>query len=255
LGASFDLARAVTGIEPGTPHRLTVDDGDVAVADAVILACGVTYRRLGVAPLEALVGRGVFYGASSLQARALGGAHVAVVGAGNSGGQAALHLAQYAEHVTIAARGASLSETMSTYLIRAIEANPRITVRTDVDVVDGGGEARLEWLELADRTTGQRDRLGIAGVFILIGTQTRTDWLPARFARDDHGFVLTGEALDLELWPLSRRPFPFETSVPGVFAAGDVRANNVKRVAAAVGEGAVAVPMVHRYLEQLRNDR
>ena len=140
FGAAFDLARAVTGLEPGTPHRLTLDDGAVVAAHAVILACGVTYRRLGVAPLEALVGRGVFYGAPSTEARALRDADVVVVGAGNSGGQAAVHLARYAASVTIAARGASLSATMSDYLVREIEANPRIVVRTAVDIVDGGGD-------------------------------------------------------------------------------------------------------------------
>ena len=130
FGAKFDLARAVTGLDPGTPHRLTLDDGAVVAAHTVILACGVTYRRLGVTPLEALVGRGVFYGAPSTEARALRDADVVVVGAGNSGGQAAVHLARYAARVTIAARGASLSATMSDYLVREIEANPRIVVRT-----------------------------------------------------------------------------------------------------------------------------
>ncbi|HEX6658940.1 MAG TPA: FAD-dependent oxidoreductase, partial [Ilumatobacter sp.] len=159
FGARFDLARAVTGLEPGAPHRLALDDGASAAAHAVVLACGVTYRRLGVASLEALVGRGVFYGASSTQARALRDADVVIVGAGNSGGQAAVHLARYAATVTIAARRPSLSATMSDYLVKEIEANPRIEVRTGVDIVDGGGAAHLEWLQLAERTTGTRDRI------------------------------------------------------------------------------------------------
>ena len=252
FGAAFDLARAVAGLESGTPHRLTLDDGAVVAAHAVILACGVTYRRLGVAPIEALVGRGVFYGASSTEARALRGADVVVVGAGNSGGQAAVHLARYAASVTIAARGASLSATMSDYLVREIEANPRIVVRTAVEIVDGGGATRLEWIEIADRGTGRRERLPAAGLFILIGTETRTGWLPTEFVRDDHGFLVTGEAVDPPRWPLARPPYAFETSVPGVFAVGDVRANSMKRVAAAVGEGSIVVPMVHRYLQQRR---
>jgi thioredoxin reductase (NADPH) len=254
FGARFDLARAVTGLAPGSPpgspHRLRLDDGAEAAAHAVILACGVTYRRLDVAPLEELVGAGVFYGVSTSEARALQDAEVVVVGAGNSGGQAAVHLARYAGRVTIAARGDSLETTMSTYLIRELATNPRVSVRAGVEIVDGGGDGRLEWVELADRRTGRRDRIAATGLFVLIGTETRTDWLPPAIQRDDHGFVLTGSAVDVSRWPLARPPFALETSVPGVFAAGDVRANDVKRVAAAVGEGATSVPMVHRYLRE-----
>ena len=253
FGAQFDLARSVTGLTPGEPHRLGLEDGEVAAAHAVVLACGVTYRRLGIAPLEALIGHGVFYGASSAQARALHGTDVVVVGAGNSGGQAAIHLAKHAREVTIVARGASLAATMSAYLVEEIESDPRIAVRANADIVDGGGDARLEWLELADRTTGERDRLPAAGLFILIGTETRTDWLPTGIQRDEHGFVVTGDGVDRTRWPLGRPPQALETSIPGVFAAGDVRANVTKRVAAAVGEGSISVPMVHRYLEQLRS--
>ena len=252
FGARFDLGRAVTALEPGEPHRLTLDDGAVAAADAVLLACGVTYRRLDVPSLERLVGAGVFYGGAMSQARALGGADVVVVGAGNSGGQAALHLARHAAHVTIVARGRSLLATMSAYLAREIEANRRILVYTETDVVDGGGEGGLEWLEIAHRITGDRLRIAAAGLFVLIGTETRTDWLPGVIQRDDGGFVLTGADIDPAGWPLARAPFALETSVPGVFAAGDVRANGVKRVAAATGEGAVSVPIIHRFLAERR---
>jgi thioredoxin reductase (NADPH) len=192
----------------------------------------------------------VFYGAATSHARTLAGRHVVVVGAGNSGGQAALHLARYATQVTIVTRGAALAETMSAYLVNEIEANSRIDVRPDTDVVDGGGDGHLEWLETTHRVTGQRSRLTASGLFVLIGTETRTDWLPPAIQRDDHGFVLTGTSLDLRDWRLTRPPLALETSVPGVFAAGDVRANDVKRVAAAVGEGATSVPMVHRYLSE-----
>jgi thioredoxin reductase (NADPH) len=253
LGASFDLARSAVGLDPGNPHRVALDDGAVAKARAVLLAFGVTYRRLGVPALEALVGSGVFYGAAMSHARALQDADVVVVGAGNSGGQAAVHLARYARRVTIVARGASLSTTMSAYLVREIDATPEITVRTGVDVVDGGGNGRLEWLELADRDTGRRERLTAGGLFILIGTTTRSSWLSPAIQRDDHGFVLTGSDVDRSSWPLERVPRALETSVPGVFAAGDARANGVKRVAAAVGEGAISVPMVHDYLRELRD--
>jgi thioredoxin reductase (NADPH) len=252
FGAGFDLAREVTGLEPGTPHRLRLDDGEVASTLAVVLACGVTYRRLGVPSLEALVGHGVFYGASTAQARALRDADVVVVGAGNSGGQAAVHLGRYASTVTIVARGRSLSASMSAYLIAEIESNERISVRTGTDVVDGGGDTRLEWLELTDRTSGARDRVRADALFVLIGAVTRTRWLPAELQRDDHGFILTGDMIDRARWSLERAPFSLETSIPGVFAAGDVRANDVKRVAAAAGEGSISVPMVHRYLAEIR---
>jgi thioredoxin reductase (NADPH) len=159
-------------------------------------------------------------------------------------------LARYAARVTLVARGDALRETMSAYLVDEIEARSRIEVRTSSDVVDGGGDGELEWIEIRDRTSGHRSRLPVSGMFVLIGTESRTSWLPAAVQRDERGFVRTGGDIEMEAWPLDRTPFALETSVPGVFAAGDVRANDVKRVAAAVGEGAVAVPMVHRYLAE-----
>ncbi len=252
FGAAFDLARGVTSLQPGAPHHLPLDDGAVAAAHAVVLACGVTYRRLGVPSLEALVGHGVFYGAPSTHARALQDQDVVVVGAGNSAGQAALYLARYAARVTVCARRTSLAATMSDYLVRQIGTDPHITVRPSVDVVDGGGGARLEWVELADRATGDRQRLPTSGLFILIGAEPRTEWLPPELQRDQLGFVVTGQSIDATRWPLDRPPHPFETSIPGVFAAGDVRAGDVKRVAAAVGEGSVTVPMIHQYLKDVR---
>ncbi len=248
FGAELDLARAVTALDTGAPQRLTLSDGAVASARTVLLSCGVTYRRLGVPSLEKLVGFGVFYGAATSHARALEGSHVVVVGAGNSGGQAALHLARYAARVTIVTRGTALDATMSAYLVNEIEADGRIEVMTETDIGGGGGDGQLEWLELAHRVTHERARLGASGLFVLIGTETRTGWLPRTIQRDDHGFVLTGIDIRRVEWPLRRPPFALETSVPGVFAAGDVRANGVKRVAAAVGEGAISVPMIHRYL-------
>ncbi len=251
FGASLDLARAAVALSPGSPHRLTLSDGAVANTRTVVLACGVTYRRLGVESLERLLGAGVFYGASTSHAREMEGEDVVVLGAGNSGGQAAVDLARYAERVTIVTRGASLSATMSAYLEHEIDVNPRIEVQTDSEIVGGGGDGELEWLEIRRGMTGERLRVDASGLFVLIGTESRTSWLPAVLQRDDHGFVVTGPDVDLAAWPLSRPPYAFETSVPGIFAAGDVRANDVKRVAAAVGEGAVTVPMVHKYLAEL----
>jgi thioredoxin reductase (NADPH) len=254
FGAELDLARSAVGLDPGRPHRVRLSDGAVASAHAVLLACGVIYRRLGVESLEHLVGAGVFYGAATHHARSLQGAHAVVVGAGNSGGQAALHLARYAARVTIVTRGTSLASTMSAYLVREIEAHDRIDVRTETLVVDGGGDGRLEWVDLAHRVDGSRDRCAVSGLFVLIGAESRTDWLPESMQRDTRGFVCTGSDVTPDAWPLVRPPLPLETSVPGVFAAGDVRANDVKRVAAAVGEGAVSIPMVHRYLSELRSE-
>lgn len=252
FGAALDLARAAASLEVGDPHRLQLSDGAVARADAVILACGVTYRRLEVPSLDGLLGAGVFYGPASSHARALQDTDVVIVGAGNSGGQAAVHLARFARHVTIVARGPRLSATMSTYLVSEIEATDRIDVRTETDVIGGGGDGHLQWVELEHRVTGERSRIAASGLFVLIGTEAHTDWLPAAIQRDDQGFVLTGSDVDLTHWPLGRPPLALETSVPGVFAVGDVRANGIKRVAAAVGEGSVSVPMVHRYLTEIR---
>jgi thioredoxin reductase (NADPH) len=254
LGAAIDLGRAVSAFEPGSPHRLTLSDGAVARARAVILACGVTYRRLGVESLERLVGAGVFYGASTSQAREMEGDEVVVLGAGNSGGQAAVDLARYAASVAIVTRAESLEATMSKYLVDEIAARPSIKVCVSSEVVEGGGDGALEWVDIENRASGERARVPASGLFVLIGTESRTSWLPPAVERDDRGFVLTGGDIDSTTWPLTRPPFAFETSVPGVFAAGDVRANDVKRVAAAVGEGAVAVPMVHRFLAEISRE-
>jgi thioredoxin reductase (NADPH) len=183
---------------------------------------------------------------------ALAGEPVAVVGGGNSAGQAALHLARHARHVTLLVRRPSLDATMSRYLIDALEATPNVTIRGGTQVTAVQGSGRVEGLELLD-DAGHTSTLDLAGIFLLIGAQPRTDWLPADFARDRWGFLLTGQrVLDDEhgraTWPLDRMPFPLETSVPGIFAAGDVRAHTVKRVAAAVGDGAAAISQVHEYL-------
>jgi thioredoxin reductase (NADPH) len=213
----------------------------------------VTWRRLGVPALEAHVGRGVFYGAAGSEARALAGQDVFVIGAGNSAGQAALHLAGYARSVTMVVRGAALGVTMSDYLVTEIGQRPNIEVLVRTEVVDGGGAGGLGWVTLLDRGTGARREVPAAALFVLIGAEPRTEWLAGAVARDERGFVLTGRDLQSDSiravpWPLRRPPLLLETSIPGVFAAGDVRHRSVKRVAAAAGEGATAVQLVHEYL-------
>jgi thioredoxin reductase (NADPH) len=175
---------------------------------------------------------------------------VVVVGGGNSAGQAAIHLARFARSVTIVVRRPALAETMSDYLVQEIAYNPGITVQPCAQVVDGGGDGRLEWIELLDTTTGDRHRREVGGLFLLLGAEPHCDWLPDGVAREDHGFVLTGRDVPKDRWSAGVPPANLETTVPGVFAVGDVRAGSMKRVAAASGEGASVVPLVHAWLEQ-----
>jgi thioredoxin reductase (NADPH) len=255
FGVQFLMMRDVTSLR-ATESLLHVmlSGGDEVTARAVVVATGVTYRRLGIPELEALNGVGVFYGASIAEAPALAGERVYVVGGGNSAGQAARYLSRYARQVTMLVRSESLAQSMSRYLIDEIAAAPNMDVAYSTEIVGGGGEGRLEHLELADRATGVRRTVEAAALFVLVGAQPHTDWLPAAVARDAWGFVLTGaEAASGEAepgWPLERSPAPFETSLPGCFAAGDVRHGAVKRVASAVGDGAVVITQVHEHLSR-----
>jgi thioredoxin reductase (NADPH) len=226
-----------------------VSDGSEIRARSVVLAQGVAYRMLGIEPLEALLGAGVYYGAAVTVAPDTRGKRVFVVGGGNSAGQAALHLSKFASHVTVLVRSASLAESMSDYLIEDIKVNPNISVQYNGEIVDGGGDGRLEWLSIRDRTEGITERVEADAVFILIGAIPATGWLPDEIAKDQWGFILTGRDVEDEgLWRLDRHPASFETSLPGVFAVGDVRRGSVKRVASAVGEGSVVIQAVHNYL-------
>ncbi len=229
--------------------RLT--DGAEVRSGAVIVATGVTWRRLGVPDLDSLVGAGVFYGASQSEARALHGEHVFVVGGGNSAGQAAVYLAKHAREVTVLIRGESLTASMSEYLVRALDDAPNIRLRTRTQVAGGGGAGPLEELTLHAADTGADETVPASALFIMIGAEPHTEWLPPELARDDRGFIITGRALlepPATSWSPDRWPLSEETSVPGVFAAGDVVAGSTKRVASAVGAGAVAVESVHEYL-------
>jgi thioredoxin reductase (NADPH) len=251
FGVSFQLMREVVALRPGADHHVVeLADGSVIEARSVIVATGVTYRRIGVPSVEARVGAGVFYGAAVSEARKVGGQHVFVVGGANSAGQAAVHLAKYADHVTILVRGPGLAATMSDYLVTTISGTPNISVRTDTEVAEAHGAGRLEQLSLRDRVTGRVEQVPAHALFILIGGQPHTGWLPPEIEVDRSGFVLTGPDLaDASRAANDRPPLLLETSVPGIFAAGDVRHRSVKRVASAVGEGAIAVTLVHQYLE------
>ena len=216
---------------------------------SVVLATGVSWRRLGIPKLESLIGAGVFYGAAGTEARAMRGKHVTIVGAGNSAGQAAAHLAKHAATVTLLVRGDSLAKSMSDYLIAELRRTPNVFVRLGVELVDGEGEEQLETIVVRDRASGELECIPTDGLFVMIGAEPRTDWLGDAVARDERGFILTGADLPPDAWPLDRRPLLFETSLPGVFAAGDVRHGSVKRVTTAMGEGATAIQLVHQYLE------
>ena len=250
FGTRFFTGWPALAIEPGTggePHVVRTDGGDVR-ARAVLVATGVDYRRLGIQQLEDLVGNGVHYGAAMTAAREMEGYDVVVVGGGNSAGQAAIHLARFARSVTILVRRPDLSATMSNYLIREIEYNHVIRVQPCAEVVDGGGDGRLGWITVRDLNTGAEERRDVGGLFLLLGAEPGCDWLPEAVCRDDRGFVLTGRDIPKHLWVQGSPPANLETSVPGIFAAGDVRAGSMKRVAAASGEGASVVPLVHAHL-------
>ena len=256
FGAKFAFMHDATAIRrDGDGLHVSLSDGGEVSARAVVLAMGATYRRLGVVELEELTGAGVFYGGPATEAPAMAGREVYVLGGANSAGQAALHLAEYAQRVTLVVRAGSLETGMSHYLARQVDGAPNVAVRLETEVVGGGGDGRLERLVLRSRADGATETVEADALFLMIGAHPNTDWLPAELARGDGGFVRTGADLENDgSWPLERRPFSLETSMPGVFAAGDVRDGSMNRVASAVGEGSIAIRLVHDLFaaEQIR---
>lgn len=252
FGAELITARKAVALEVNGPKRtVRFADGGSIDAHAVILATGVAYRSLDAEGCTALTGCGIYYGAAISVAPECQDEEVYVVGGANSAGQAAMYLSRHAKSVTIVVRAPSLEASMSYYLIQQIEQNPKITVRTCTEVQRASGDDHLEKLTLLNNRTGDSEEVACARMFIFIGAAPRTDWLDGVLARDDRGFILTGPDLRHVCgWTLDRPPHHLETSVPGVFATGDVRAASAKRVAAAVGEGSMAVMLVHRYLAE-----
>lgn len=253
FGATFYFMRSATRLrrEEEGGRVVAFSDGTSTRTKAVVIATGVTYRRLRVPEVDELVGRGVFYGAAVSEAPAMSGKKVVVVGGGNSAGQAALHLAKHADEVTMFVRGRGLAGSMSDYLIKEIESSPNISVRHEVEVIGGGGAHRLDHVVVRSGATGRVESFPLDGLFVLIGSQPGTEWLGESVVRDEWGFVCTDADLPPSSKPLDRPPLPMETSWPGVFAVGDVRRGSVKRVGSAVGEGAVVAQHLHRYLREV----
>jgi thioredoxin reductase (NADPH) len=257
FGAEVLTAREVTGLEVnGSARTVRFADGSAIDAHAVILATGVSYRRLHAPGLAELAGRGVYYGSALTEATACAGQDVYIVGGANSAGQAALFLSRYAKSVTLLVRGPSLEKSMSYYLISRINDNPAISVRTCTEVIGASGNDHLEKLTLRDTARGTAETVDAQWLYLFIGAEPLTGWLDGVVVRDGRGFVVAGPDLSAggerpRGWNLDRPPYHLETSVPGVFVVGDARAESAKRVASAVGEGAMAVMLVHRYLEKL----
>ena len=256
FGAELITTRDVVGLEAsGSARTVRLADGATIDAHTVILAMGVSYRQLVAPGVDELTGRGVFYGSALTEAANCANQDVYIVGGANSAGQAAVYLARGARSVTLLVRAPSLESSMSYYLIQQIAAVPNISVRSCTEVVGAAGDAHLEQLILRDNTTGQTETVNAQFLFVFIGAAPRTDWLDGVVLRDARGFVVAGPDLAVggeqpRGWSLERAPYHLETSLPGVFAAGDVRFQSAKRVASAVGEGAMAVMLVHRYLDR-----
>jgi thioredoxin reductase (NADPH) len=250
LGAEILVTRSVARIDPET-RRIYLDGDDVVQARTVILATGVNWRRLAIEGFDRLTGKGIYYGAARSEASATHGLDVHLIGAGNSAGQAAMYFANHARTVTLVVRGDSLEKSMSHYLIEQLRAKSHVKVQLRSEVVAAHGDTHLTAIDIRDAASANVRRHDCGGLFVFIGADAETDWLPADIARDARGYVLTGDdVVKAGRWSHGRDPFLLESSVPGVFACGDVRLSPVKRVASAVGEGSMAIAFVHKYLQQ-----
>ena len=252
LGAEILVMRGVEGLDPAT-RRVRLDGGDAVQAGCVILATGVSWRRLDIPGFDRLIGKGIYYGAARSEAASTHGQDVFLIGAGNSAGQAALHFANHARQVTLLVRGDALDKSMSRYLVEQIAGKPNIVARLRCEVRAAHGDGHLEAIDVVDHARGAVTRHDCGGLFVFIGADADTGWLPDELLRDARGYVLTGDDVRRAgRWSLPRDPYLLESSLPGVFACGDVRLSPVKRVAAAVGEGSMAIAFVHQYLAQER---
>ncbi|MFL9961117.1 FAD-dependent oxidoreductase [Paraburkholderia sediminicola] len=250
LGAEILVTRSVTRIAVGD-RQVHLDGGDVIRAKTIILATGVTWRRLLIDGFDRFIGKGIYYGASRSEASATHGLDVYLIGGGNSAGQAALYFANHARMVMLILRGDSLEKSMSRYLVEQLGSKSNVAVQRRAEVVGAYGETHLAAIDVRDASSGAVRRHDCGGLFVFIGADAETGWLPAEIARDARGYVLTGDdVVKAGRWSYGRDPYLLESSVPGVFACGDVRLSPVKRVASAVGEGSMAIAFAHKYLQQ-----
>ncbi|MGV2290264.1 NAD(P)/FAD-dependent oxidoreductase [Trinickia sp. YCB016] len=250
LGAEILVTRSVERIDAAS-REIHLDGGDVVRARTLILATGVAWRRLAVEGFDRFIGKGIYYGAARSEASATHGLDVYLIGGGNSAGQAALYFSNHAREVTLVLRGDALEKSMSRYLVEQIAAKSNVSVRLRAEVVGAFGDTHLTAIDIRDGASATVSRHECGGLFVFIGADAETGWLPADIALDQRGYVLTGDdVVKAGRWSLSRDPYLLESSVPGIFACGDVRLSPVKRVASAVGEGSMAIAFVHRFLQQ-----
>ena len=258
FGADMMIARTVERIDcDSEPYKVMLDGAETLVARSIVIATGAQYNKLGLANLAEFEGKGIYYGATHIESQLCHGTEVAVVGGGNSAGQAAVFMSQNASKVHMLVRSGELASTMSRYLIQRLTENPQIEMHWNTEITALEGDECLEHVTWKNRKTGEIEKRDVGHVFVMTGASPRTDWLRGCLAMDEKGFILTGRdletsnALEEARWPLKRGPYMLETSLPRVFAVGDARANNVKRVASAVGEGAISISLVHRALAEL----